>query len=102
MDSRACALKLGVMSQEKLPPLGVRLTVDIEANYGARGTTYWAQVRWTHPVTHHREGVKRAHSSLAEAEAWVERMQHTARAGVDSGQTLHTYSAHIGDRWARG
>jgi hypothetical protein len=43
-----------------MPPLGVRLTVDVQAREGARGTTYYARVRWTHPVTHHREGVKRS------------------------------------------
>ena len=47
-----------------MPPLGVRLTVDVQAREGARGTTYYARVRWTHPVTHHREGVKRTHGSL--------------------------------------
>jgi len=90
------------MKSEKLPPLGVRLTVDIEAHDGPRGRTFWARVRWTHPVTHHREGVKRAHASLEAAETWVERMQRTARTGVDSGQSLATYIAHIGDRWTRG
>ena len=58
-----------------MPPLGVRLTVDVQAREGARGTTYYARVRWTHPVTHHREGVKRTHGSLEEARAWVERLE---------------------------
>jgi hypothetical protein len=49
-----------------MPPLGVRLIVDVQAREGARGTTYYARVRWTHPVTHHREGVKRTHGSLEE------------------------------------
>src|SRR5215218_520708 len=53
-----------VMTEEPMPPLGVRLTVDVQAREGARGTTYYARVRWTHPVTHHREGVKRTHTSL--------------------------------------
>jgi hypothetical protein len=35
-----------------MPPLGVRLTVDVQAREGARGTTYYARVRWTHPVKH--------------------------------------------------
>ena len=29
-------------------------------------------------------------------------MRHTARTGVDTGQTLATYAASIGDRWSRG
>jgi hypothetical protein len=42
---------------------------------GARGTTFYARVRWTHPLTHHREGVKRTFPSLAEARAWVEHLE---------------------------
>ena len=66
------------------------------------GTTYWARIRWTDPVTHYREGMKRAHPTLEAAEAWGERMQRTAKTGVDSGQTLGAYVTHIGDRWTRG
>src|SRR5215218_3769757 len=70
-----------VMTEEPMPPLGVRLTVDVQAREGARGTTYYARVRWTHPVTHHREGVKRTHGSLQEARAWVERLEGAAPNG---------------------
>jgi integrase len=90
------------MTEEPMPPLGVRLTVDVQAREGARGTTYYARVRWTHPVTHHREGVKRTHGSLEEARAWVERLEVAARTGVDPGQPLFDYVAQLGDRWARG
>lgn len=85
MDLRQRAQQPGVMRSEKLPPLGVRLTVDVEENPGPRGTTYWARIRWTDPVTHHREEMKRAHPTLEAAEAWVERMQRTVKTGVDSG-----------------
>jgi hypothetical protein len=90
------------MTEEPMPPLGVRLTVDVQAREGARGTTYYARVRWTHPVTHHREGVKRTHGSLEEARAWVERLEGAARTGVDAGEPLADYVARLGDRWARG
>ncbi|HEX5878552.1 MAG TPA: site-specific integrase, partial [Actinomycetota bacterium] len=85
-----------------LPPLGVRLTVDIEEHAGARGTRYWARVRWTDPLSHQRAGLKRSHASREAAEAWVERMQRVTRTGVDSGQTLASYIEGIGDRWTRG
>jgi hypothetical protein len=69
---------------------------------GARGTTFYARVRWTHPLTHHREGVKRTFPSLAEARAWVEHLEGAPRTGVDSGQPLADYVAQLGGRWARG
>ena len=52
------------MTVDKVPPLGVRLTVDVQERPGKRGTTYYARVRWTHPPTHHREGLKRTFNSL--------------------------------------
>ena len=85
-----------------MPPLGVRLTVDVQVREGVRGTKYYARVRWTHPVTHHLEGVKRTHDSLEAAQAWVDRMEGAARTGVDAGQPLTEYVAQLGDRWARG
>jgi hypothetical protein len=31
------------MTGEPMPPLGVRLTVDVQAREGARGTTFYAR-----------------------------------------------------------
>lgn len=89
------------MRSEKKPPLGVRLTIDVEENAGPRGTTFWARVRWTNPANHHREGVKRAFDSREAVEDWLETMRHTAKTGIDSGQTLAQYVDLIGDRWTR-
>ena len=89
------------MRSEKKPPLGVRLTIDVEENPGPRGTTYWARVRWTNPANHHREGVKRAFDSREAVEDWLDTMRHTAKTGVDRGQTLGAYVEAIGDRWTR-
>lgn len=89
------------MRSEKKPPLGVRLTIDVEENAGPRGTTFWARVRWTNPANHHREGVKRAFRSREAVEEWLDSMHHTAKTGVDTGQTLAQYVAEIGDRWTR-
>ncbi len=88
--------------EPQLPPLGVRLKVDIEAREGARGTRYWARVRWHDPLTSRRVGVKRSHPTMEQAEAWIERMRNAARTGFDEGQTLATYLDNIGDRWTRG
>ncbi len=45
----------------KRPPLGVRLSVDIEQFDGPRGMVWRARVRWHDPVTGRRELVKRTH-----------------------------------------
>lgn len=90
------------MTGEKRPPLGVRLTIDIEEHVGKRGTTYWARARWTDPLNHHREGVKRAHRTRVAAEECVRRMESWAATGLDTGSTLAAYVEHIGDRWTRG
>lgn len=89
-------------SEDKLPPLGVRLTLDVEEVRRVKGTVYKARVRWTHPVTHHREGTKRVFESREEVDAWLTRMLTTADTGVDPGQTLSDYATLIGDRWPRG
>jgi hypothetical protein len=88
--------------QQLQPPLGVRLTVDIEENHGARRTTFWARIRWVDPITGRRESLKRSHATLEEAERWADRMQRAATTGIEPGQTLATYVAGIGDRWTRG
>ncbi|HEY9412221.1 MAG TPA: site-specific integrase [Jiangellaceae bacterium] len=88
---------------EKVPPLGVALTTDIEeVQLKGGGTSFWARVRWSDPVTGRRDGVKRAHPTRDAAEAWLDRMQGAAATGIDPGQTLADYVAMIGDRWARG
>ncbi|UPK73175.1 site-specific integrase [Nocardioidaceae bacterium SCSIO 66511] len=86
---------------EKLPPLGVRLTIDVEEVERKNGIAYSTRVRWTHPLTGHREGVKRIHHSREAADGWLERMSGAAATGVDPGQTLETYLVSIGDRWSR-
>jgi hypothetical protein len=90
------------VSEDNVPPLGVRLTVDVEEVRRVKGKVYKARVRWTHPVTHHREGTKRVFESRGGVDAWLTRMQATADTGVDPGQTLSDYVTSIGDRWTRG
>jgi integrase len=84
------------------PPLGVQLAVNVEEHVGARGTRYWARVRWVNPDTGKRDGIKRSHASLDAANDWLTRTERAARTGLDTGQTLSAYVDLIGDRWARG
>lgn len=87
---------------EKIPPLGVRLTVDIEEADQKKSRVYKARVRWTDPVTGRRDGTKRVFATREAADDWFARMQQVSATGVDPGQTLATYIASIGDRWTRG
>ena len=48
-----------------------------------------------------RVGLKRSHPTLEEAERWLEGLEKAAATGIDPGQTLATFVATIGDRWAR-
>ena len=78
MDRGERAHQPGLVSGEKLPPLGVRLTVDVEAVSRVKGTVYKPRVRWTHPVTHRAcstPGVKRTHGFVGcrrlRTRAWI-------------------------------
>jgi hypothetical protein len=66
------------------PPLGVRLAADVEEHVGARGTRYWARVRWVDIKTGKRDGLKRTHASLDAANDWLTRMERAARTGLDT------------------
>ena len=73
---------VGMAAQgQKLPPLGARLTVDVEEHVGARGTRFWARVRWVAPLTRRRDGAKRSHACREDAELWVDRMRRAAQTG---------------------
>jgi integrase len=85
----------------KTPPLGAQLSWDIERRDGPRGARFVARVRWSDPMTRHREGVRRSFTSEDAATDWIDEMREAARTGVDPGQTLSAYVAWIGDRWAR-
>jgi hypothetical protein len=86
----------------KRPPLGVRLTVDVEEIHAPRGTVWWARVRWHDPESGRRETIKRSHPTPEAADAWIAQMQNASRTGVDGTQTLAEYVTFIGDRWTRG
>ena len=91
-----------VALSSKRPPLGVRLTVDVEEIHAPRGTVWWARVRWHDPESGRRETIKRSHPTPEAADAWIAQMQNASRTGVDGTQTLAGYVTFIGDRWTRG
>ncbi|HET9648221.1 MAG TPA: site-specific integrase [Microlunatus sp.] len=93
---------MAVRRQDKRPPLGVRLTIDVEEVHAPRGTVYWARVRWRDPQTGRRETLKRSHPSQQAAYKWLGQMQTVASTGVDATQSLGAYVEAIGDRWTRG
>jgi hypothetical protein len=86
----------------KRPPLGVRLTADIEEVRAPRGTVWWARVRWHDPESGRRESITRSHSTHEAAATWITQLLNASRTGVDATQTLAEYVAFIGDRWTRG
>lgn len=82
----------------KLPPIGVRLSTDVEA----RGSGFRARVRWTDPTTRERQSRTRYVTSTADADAFFEEMRKASRTGTDPTITLNDFVASIGDRWLRG
>lgn len=79
---------------ERRPPIGVRLSVDIEAEAGPRGVAYKARARWIDPVTGRRVGLKRSHTTLGEAERW-RRSAIAGPAQIDRTSTYDPYSAGL-------
>lgn len=66
----------------KRPPIGVKLSVDIEF-LADRPTPYRARVRWTDPTTGDRRSVSHSCEDESQAETWVAEMQRAAANGVD-------------------
>ncbi len=86
---------------ERRPPLGVQLSLNVEETNGPRGVSYYARARWRDPLSRRRVGIKRSYHTREAAELWLESLQTGVATGIDPGQTLATYAATIGDRWAR-
>lgn len=89
------------MRRQATPPLGARVTRDIEERPSAKGIRHVARARWTDPQTGRRDGTKRTFGSAEAANNWLDELVQVARTGVDPGQTLATYVDGLGDRWAR-
>ena len=84
----------------KRPPLGVRLSVDVEEILAPRGTVWWARIRWHDPESGRREPLS---ARIPRARLRLDRADENAsRTSVDATQTLAEYVTFIGNRWTRG
>lgn len=82
----------------KLPPVGVRLSTDIETRaYGFR-----ARVRWTDPITKRRDTRSTVVKTMEEVDEFFAQMQRASQSQVDPSLTLSAYVEMLGDRWMRG
>ena len=79
----------------RMPPVGVKLTTDVER----RVDGFRARVRWTDPATHKRVGQVSHVRTAEEVEEFFEQMRAATETGNDTTVTL---AASIGDRWQRG
>ncbi|MFD8334705.1 tyrosine recombinase XerC [Streptomyces solisilvae] len=89
------------MGSQQLPPIGVKLAVDVE--YRAdRPTPYRARVRWTDPVTKRRQSRSEAFATDDESQTWIKRMERAASRGVTPAtatMSLAEYGAEDAEVW---
>lgn len=82
----------------RMPPVGVRLTTDVER----RVDGFRARVRWTDPSTKKRVGRVSHVRTTEEVEEFFGQMRRATQTGTNTSVTLAEYAASIGDRWKRG
>ncbi|WP_199443862.1 tyrosine-type recombinase/integrase [Umezawaea beigongshangensis] len=73
---------MSTSSKPRRPPLGVRLSSDIE-HLPNRPTPYRARVRWKDPTTGRRDTASESCATEEQAEAWIVLMRQIAAGGVD-------------------
>ncbi|QFU90930.1 site-specific integrase [Amycolatopsis sp. YIM 10] len=71
------------MADQKIPPIGVKLSGDIEELAGPKGTSFRARVRWTIPGSRKRRSLSQVHETYEAASDWIEKMQLAAASGLD-------------------
>ncbi len=71
------------MASPEMPPIGVRLSSDVEDLGEGRDNRYRARVRWVVPRTGARRSKSECVRSIEAAQAWIEGMARAARGGVD-------------------
>ncbi|MCC5675327.1 site-specific integrase [Kocuria rhizophila] len=81
-----------------MPPVGVKLTTDVERRIDG----YRARVRWTDPSSHKRVGRVSHVRTVEEVEEFLEQMRAATETGNDTTVTLADYAASIGKRRQRG
>src|SRR4051812_32778073 len=72
----------GLMDADRLPPIGVSLSADVEFREG-RPKPYRARARWVDPVTRQRPSKSESFATPEAAQAWIDAMHQAARGGVD-------------------
>ncbi|WP_022880576.1 tyrosine-type recombinase/integrase [Gryllotalpicola ginsengisoli] len=81
----------------RMPPVGVKLTTDVER----RVDGFRARVRWTDPSTKKRVGRVSHVRTAEEVEEFFDQMRKATETGNDTTATLAVYAESIGDRWKR-
>ena len=71
------------MVSPELPPVGVRVSSDVEDLGESRHNRYRARVRWVDPTTGRRKTKSECVNSLEDAQAWLTGITRAARGGVD-------------------
>lgn len=70
------------MAAPQQPPIGVRLSTDVELRMG-RTRPYRARVRWTDPTSKRRRSKSTSVVTPEEAQAWIDGMVNAAQGGID-------------------
>lgn len=79
---------------EVMPPLGVKITEDVEHRPGAGNGGHRARVRWLDPATGKRRSKSDSFATADEALAWIERMRSYAAGGIDPAAANQTLAAY--------
>lgn len=71
------------MAAPETPPIGVRLSSDVEDLGEGRTNRYRARVRWIDPVNRRRKSKSECVETVEQAQAWIDGVARAARGGVD-------------------
>ncbi|MDF9817235.1 site-specific integrase [Streptomyces sp. SPB162] len=83
---------------ETSPPLGVKLSTDVEYRAGFPNP-FRARVRWFDPTTKRRLSRSEMLPTEEKAQAWIGRMQRAASRGVDPATATSTLAEYGAEEW---